>query len=147
MTTSTTSLILFSCFQDAVSKIKWNTVGNLDESKFENVPITLKDLELGAPIEKGCSAVVYAARLIEDKKDRVTDRKDTVEASVEERESTLEVNAQINDAATNYPLALKMMFNYDVQSSAMAILRAMYRETVPARKYYNPVGFSSWELR
>lgn len=31
-----------------------------------------------------------------------------------------------------YPLALKMMFNYDIQSNAMAILRAMYKETIPA---------------
>lgn len=32
-----------------------------------------------------------------------------------------------------YPLALKMIFNYDIQSNSLAILRAMYRETVPAR--------------
>lgn len=31
-----------------------------------------------------------------------------------------------------YPLALKMMFNYDIQSNAMSILRAMYKETIPA---------------
>jgi len=28
-----------------------------------------------------------------------------------------------------YPLALKMMFNYDIQSNALSILRAMYKET------------------
>ncbi|XP_052901630.1 serine/threonine-protein kinase Pink1, mitochondrial [Anopheles moucheti] len=33
-----------------------------------------------------------------------------------------------------YPLALKMMFNYDIQSNAMAILKGMYRETVPAKR-------------
>lgn len=33
-----------------------------------------------------------------------------------------------------YPLALKMMFNYDIQSNALCILRAMYKETVPARR-------------
>ncbi|XP_035780171.1 serine/threonine-protein kinase PINK1, mitochondrial-like [Anopheles albimanus] len=33
-----------------------------------------------------------------------------------------------------YPLALKMMFNYDIQSNAMAIIKAMYRETVPAKR-------------
>lgn len=31
-----------------------------------------------------------------------------------------------------HPLALKMMFNYDIQSNAMAILRAMHKETIPA---------------
>uniref|UniRef100_A0A182N5I4 non-specific serine/threonine protein kinase n=1 Tax=Anopheles dirus TaxID=7168 RepID=A0A182N5I4_9DIPT len=37
-------------------------------------------------------------------------------------------------AIEEYPLALKMMFNYDIQSNAMAILKAMYRETVPAKR-------------
>jgi len=32
-----------------------------------------------------------------------------------------------------YPLAVKMMFNYDAESNAMSILRAMSRETVPSR--------------
>lgn len=32
-----------------------------------------------------------------------------------------------------YPLAIKMMFNYDAESNAMSILRAMSRETVPSR--------------
>jgi len=34
---------------------------------------------------------------------------------------------------TMYPLAVKMMFNYDAESNAMSILRAMSRETVPSR--------------
>lgn len=33
----------------------------------------------------------------------------------------------------SYPLAIKMMFNYDAESNAMSILRAMSRETVPSR--------------
>lgn len=108
----------------------------------------MKDLELGAPIEKGCSAVVYAARLI-DEKNKTTEQglSDTVQARVEVTENSLEINTEINDSVTNYPLALKMMFNYDVQSNAMAILRAMYRETVPARRYYNPIGVSNWEMK
>lgn len=34
---------------------------------------------------------------------------------------------------TMYSLAVKMMFNYDAESNAMSILRAMSRETVPSR--------------
>lgn len=136
-------------FQEAVSKIKWDNSGyEIDESKFENEPITLKDLELGAPIEKGCSAVVYAARLIEDKNKRdESESTESIQATVEITDNSLEINAEINDSSTNYPLALKMMFNYDVQSNAMAILRAMYRETVPARTYFNPLGISNWEMK
>lgn len=70
-----------------------------------------------------------------------------MKATVEISQKSVEMNAEINDSATNYPLALKMMFNYDVQSNAMAILRAMYRETVPARRYYNPLGVSNWEMK
>ncbi|XP_055642900.1 serine/threonine-protein kinase Pink1, mitochondrial isoform X2 [Toxorhynchites rutilus septentrionalis] len=44
----------------------------------------------------------------------------------------------------HYPLALKMMFNYDIQSNAMAILKAMYNETVPAKKR-NTSGTDDWE--
>ena len=43
-----------------------------------------------------------------------------------------------------YPLALKMMFNYDIQSNAMAILKAMHKETVPAKR--RQLGeVESWE--
>lgn len=43
-----------------------------------------------------------------------------------------------------YPLALKMLFNYDIQSNAMAILKAMYKETVPAKRR-NPAETENWE--
>lgn len=51
------------------------------------------------------------------------------------------INADIN----RYPLALKMMFNYDIQSNAMAILRAMYKETVPARRRALNESSEAWE--
>lgn len=44
-----------------------------------------------------------------------------------------------------YPLALKMMFNYDIQSNAMAILKAMYRETIPARNKPANEEVDGWE--
>ena len=53
----------------------------------------------------------------------------------------------VTDAESNiehYPFALKMMFNYDIQSNAMAILRAMHKETVPARRRHN-VDADNWE--
>ncbi|XP_034490005.1 uncharacterized protein LOC117793733 [Drosophila innubila] len=44
-----------------------------------------------------------------------------------------------------YPLALKMMFNYDIQSNALSILRAMYKETVPARQRRMNASADEWE--
>ncbi|XP_017853192.1 uncharacterized protein LOC108607083 [Drosophila busckii] len=44
-----------------------------------------------------------------------------------------------------YPFALKMMFNYDIQSNAMSILRAMYKETVPARQRRMNASAEEWE--
>lgn len=43
-----------------------------------------------------------------------------------------------------YPLALKMMFNYDIQSNAMSILKAMHKETIPARRREN-IDAGNWE--
>lgn len=51
------------------------------------------------------------------------------------------------DEATiyHYPWALKMMFNYDIQSNAMAILRAMYKEAIPARCRLDDANAENWE--
>lgn len=44
-----------------------------------------------------------------------------------------------------YPWALKMMFNYDIQSNAMSIIKAMYKETVPARSRSHVDEVMNWE--
>jgi len=71
---------------------------------------SLEDFELGTAIAKGCAAVVYSAKL-----------------RTEERCQTSE-----------YPFAIKMMFNYHAESNAYTILRAMHRETVPSRSINIP---------
>lgn len=64
--------------------------------------------------------------------------------SSEESEFSHEISA--DDASIyHYPWALKMMFNYDIQSNAMAILRAMYKETIPARSRLDNGEAESWE--
>ncbi|KAH8288248.1 hypothetical protein KR044_006083 [Drosophila immigrans] len=50
-----------------------------------------------------------------------------------------------SDSIERYPLALKMMFNYDIQSNALSILRAMYKETVPARQRRMNPSADEWE--
>ena len=69
---------------------------------------SLKDFQLGAPIAKGCAAVIYSARCSND------------------------ISCD-NVSIEKFPLAIKMMFNFDAESNATSILRAMQRETVPAR--------------
>lgn len=49
------------------------------------------------------------------------------------------------DDHESYPLALKMMFNYDIQSNAMSILRAMHKETIPAINKYCNDDATGWE--
>ncbi|XP_050442704.1 serine/threonine-protein kinase Pink1, mitochondrial [Adelges cooleyi] len=80
-----------------------------------NPSLGLKQFELGVAIAKGNNAVVYEAR----KKDE----KDNCNLLLKQESSS-----------QNFPLAIKMMFNYDAESNAMAILRAMNRETVPSRR-------------
>jgi len=66
---------------------------------------SIQDFTLGQPIAQGCNAVVYQARLATD---------------------------QASPGAS-FPFAIKMMFNYDAESNALTILRAMQRETLPTR--------------
>ncbi|KAL5279474.1 PINK1 family protein [Megaselia abdita] len=122
--------------------------------------ITLDDLEIGPSVGKGCSAVVYSAAL---KSDYFEEEPMEVEGSEKvpsihnigrfihssggssstfpvevvhkKTEETKEddTNKAQEDNTKEYPLALKMMFNYDIQSNAMSIIRAMSKETIPAR--------------
>jgi PTEN induced putative kinase 1 len=102
--------------REAISKIKWQ-YHDIDESRFESNPITLNDLSLGKPIAKGTNGVVYSAKVKDE-----------------------------DDGVKDFPFALKMMFNYDIQSNSMEILKAMYRETVPARLYYSNHESTDWEV-
>jgi hypothetical protein len=86
---------------------------------------------IGPIIAKGCSAVVYAARFVDATQD-ITENND-MNIDVEEKD------------ASAFPLAIKMMFNYDAESNAAAILRAMHKETVPTRKYCKNNEVAAWE--
>nr|XP_023023488.1 serine/threonine-protein kinase PINK1, mitochondrial [Leptinotarsa decemlineata] len=122
--------------REAVSKIKWHYHDvNLDESKFGNTPLTLNDFCFGKPIAKGSNAVVYAAKISSEQSS----------TSSEPVTGPIKVKTEDSSDITKFPLALKMMFNYDIQSNSMAILKAMHRETVPARLYYSNVEISDWE--
>ncbi|XP_050466129.1 serine/threonine-protein kinase Pink1, mitochondrial [Cataglyphis hispanica] len=122
--------------REAVSKLRWNTPQN--DKNYEIIPsinknaVNLQNFVIGPIIAKGCSAAVYAARFVDAAQDENNDSRNI-------DEETKEVTA--------FPLAIKMMFNYDAESNASAILRAMYRETVPARKHYGNDELAIWEQR
>lgn len=210
------------CYEirEAVSKFQHNWAEKELNENFVDQDFNLKDLEVGPPIAKGCSAVVYAAKFKDN---------DGIPASVEEpvdvpvvpqvdhsiamspvqnisrfihnfgssvdnlfgfgaalqtelssqipaalppvatgeRERNVHFNSRVSrhsfsssysnlsilsdeedDNSTtenlmNFPLALKIMFNYDIESNAMSILRAMHKETVPARR--RTVDVTEWE--
>lgn len=106
--------------REAISKIKWH-FHEFDTDFTE--PTTLNDLTLGKPLDKGTNGVVYAAKIkSNDDLNTISDENDIIK----------------------YPLALKMMFNYDIQSNSMEILKAMYKETVPARVYFSN-EINDWE--
>lgn len=46
-----------------------------------------------------------------------------------------------------FPLAIKMMFNYEAESNAPAILRAMCKETLPARSVQLDEAQEQWQER
>jgi len=72
---------------------------------------SLVDFDIGPVISKGCSAVVYAAKCIKNGFESLG-----------------------NDETENgqYPLAMKMMFNFHAESNAQVILKAMQKETIIA---------------
>ncbi|XP_015108858.1 serine/threonine-protein kinase PINK1, mitochondrial [Diachasma alloeum] len=120
--------------REAVSKLQWTKPHN--DRNYESTSTTedspsLKNFVIGPPIAKGCSAVVYAAKFKEPTPDCSPD-------PIIDRTST---------DPTPFPYALKMMFNYDAESNALTILRAMYRETVPARRYHAHDEVAIWEQR
>lgn len=71
-------------------------------------------------------------------------RNESVSSSLDE-ESPVELMAAQSTDLARYPFALKMMFNYDIQSNAMAILKAMYKETIPARSKQTNEDVDGWE--
>lgn len=67
------------------------------------------------------------------------------ERNTNESSSTMNFDDENSSDIETYPLALKMMFNYDIQSNAMAILRAMYKETIPAINKFRNADADGWE--
>lgn len=121
--------------QEAVSKLRWNMPQNDKNHKSiptEGTAVTLQNFVIGPIIAKGCSAAVYAARFVDTTGDKNND--------------AINIDDETKNA-NEFPLAIKMMFNYDAESNAAAILRAMYRETVPARKHYENNALTNWEQR
>ncbi|KAI4480650.1 hypothetical protein M0804_010203 [Polistes exclamans] len=122
--------------REAISKLQWNMPQNdknYDIVKINENGISLNDLKIGPIIDKGCSAVVYSAKFKE-----TTHIVSTI--------SKLDNHGK-NEDEYSFPLALKMMFNYDAESNATTILRAMYRETIPAWNRYNNEELAEWEHR
>lgn len=121
--------------REAISKLQWNMPQNdknYDVTKTNEDGVSLKDFEIGPIIAKGCSAAVYSAR-----------SKETMHIENIIQSDTYGKNKDVH----LFPLALKMMFNYDAESNATTILRAMYRETIPARNRHNNEELAEWEQR
>lgn len=101
------------------------------ENSINTLSTSLKNFIIGPLISKGCSAVVYSARLKEQS--QLISSPDVPIIETDDTE------------LSKFPYALKMMFNYDAESNALTILRAMYRETVPARNYHQADEIADWE--
>ncbi|KAK2584169.1 hypothetical protein KPH14_006599 [Odynerus spinipes] len=121
--------------REAMSKLQWNMPQNdknYDVTKTDEKGVSLQDFEIGPIIAKGCSAAVYAAKF-----KKTIHIENITQADIHRRNGDIHL----------FPLALKMMFNYDAESNATTILRAMYRETIPARNRHNNEELAEWEQR
>lgn len=107
-----------------------------NDKNYKTIPadenaITLRNFIMGPIIAKGCSAAVYAARFVN---------------IMQDKDNSIDIDIETKDTKA-FPLALKMMFNYDAESNAAAILKAMYKETVPAQKHYRNDDLAIWEKK
>lgn len=92
---------------------------------------------------KPAEAAVKTQRVVKFNENIETRMRSRLSSSSDESEAH---ETSADDASIcHYPWALKMMFNYDIQSNAMAILRAMYKETIPARCRLDDVDAENWE--
>ena len=127
---------------------------NDQEEDFDRT--SLNDYELGGVLGRGCNAVVYEARL------RSTTLSDSITSSESDfeilsRESSFEsvdntsqsseilpgkyiFSISINknfSLAGEFNLAIKMLFNYGIQSNAAALEKAMDKELIPLNKHFS----------
>lgn len=114
--------------REAVSRMQAKTTV-AEFSDFDYDSISVNDFEVGPAIAKGSNAVVYAAR----------------KKSFANSESNATLTVKTEEPVTSFSLAVKMMFNYDAESNATSILRAMYRETIPAKVHYTNEEVGEWE--
>ncbi|XP_046669203.1 serine/threonine-protein kinase Pink1, mitochondrial [Homalodisca vitripennis] len=109
--------------REAVRKMHQNMF-QVETEMFDQETASFEKLEVGPKIAKGSNAVVYAAR---------------------QKEDPLSETFHTQEPIEGFPYAVKMMFNYDAESNASAILRSMYCETVPARVHYSNSELIEWE--
>lgn len=115
-----------------MSKFPWKFDLRTPDQEFYTENVKLNNLNLGEYIAKGCSSVVYSAKLKNDHYEN------DFTNLIHQMEST---NKNDYD---DYPFAVKMMFNYDIQSDSMHILNAMYKEIVPARVCHIEEAITHW---
>lgn len=114
--------------------------GNLETS------CLLKDFQIGPIVAKGCNAVVFAAQWAREKVAGLNEAMKSMGQTplMMEPAKIIDSDKAVEKEDTTFPLAIKMMFNYEAESNAMAIISAMNRETVPARNVRVPPHFESW---
>ncbi|XP_078697693.1 serine/threonine-protein kinase PINK1, mitochondrial-like [Branchiostoma floridae x Branchiostoma belcheri] len=103
----------------------------------------LDDFALGECVGQGCNAVVYEASLKDDGNRNMEETEEQTQEPSNNNSVIPEPEEQPATGAVNHPaschgdcpsLAVKMVFNLEVESCSQAIMREMRREVVPARQ-------------
>nr|CAD7441642.1 unnamed protein product [Timema bartmani] len=114
--------------REAVAKLQWNVLNKKETDVFPtDPPVGLNSLTLGPAIAK--------------------ENAKSAETAEQTPNETQDITTNTKQELSDFPFAVKMMFNYDAESNAASILRAMYRETVPARSYFINEELSELENR
>uniref|UniRef100_A0ABL0EJZ1 non-specific serine/threonine protein kinase n=1 Tax=Rhodnius prolixus TaxID=13249 RepID=A0ABL0EJZ1_RHOPR len=120
--------------REAMSRMQ-NSMAEAESDIFlPNEEIKLNKFSIGKMISKGSNGAVYLAK---KKVPQTVDREESVES-----DGPILVPSE---PTISFPYAMKVMFNYDIESRATAILRSMYCETIPARFHFSKCDSeSSW---
>lgn len=89
-------------------------------------------------------------KLEEKERDNNVKRTESSQGAVSRTPTTSDKSEVVHEDSKDiheYPLAVKMMFNYEAESNAPAILRAMYKELLPARRLQLDEAQLEWQER
>ncbi|KAK9500090.1 hypothetical protein O3M35_001425 [Rhynocoris fuscipes] len=120
--------------REAVSRMQTSMAEAESDIFHPSEEIKLNRFSIGKMISKGSNGAVYLAR-----------KNSSFGLESEASKDNESPKFEPESPAISFPYAMKVMFNYDIESKATSILKSMYCEAIPARIHFaNRDSEASW---